>query len=165
MKRPYKEPDAIVSQSRIHHNQPPHNAGVDCGAEGGIRTPVAQRARRLQRRVIDHSTTSALLPSKCIFKIGSSQQRDLNPRPSLYKSAALPLSYAGSCKSGALPLSYSGIFSFFRARTSWMRPVLCRAGWAECTERGGVGMLIASCSCLSFSQYFSLALAGSLGTS
>ena len=55
----------------------------------GFEPTYGFRRPGLQPGAINHSTTPADV------KLGQSRRRDLNPRPSDYKSDALPLSYAG----------------------------------------------------------------------
>jgi hypothetical protein len=60
------------------------------GAQGRIRTFVATSAADLQSAAINHSATCALC-LLCVWESGCwSWRRDLNPRPSDYKSDALP---------------------------------------------------------------------------
>ncbi len=69
-----------------------HRRGAAICGGGRIRTYVGQRPTDLQSVVIDRSTTPPII----YFQFtGRSRRSDLNRRPTVYKTVALPLSYTG----------------------------------------------------------------------
>ena len=76
-------PDFKAPHSKL---RVPHK---NCGAQGRIRTSVTRCVADLQSAAINHSATCALVAARLGIS-GWSWRRDLNPRPSDYKSDALP---------------------------------------------------------------------------
>lgn len=68
------------------------------GGQGGIRTPVAL-APGLQPGPFNHSGTYPKFTTLFRQKRAWSRRWDSNPQPAVYKTAALPLSYAGQLTS------------------------------------------------------------------
>ena len=73
-----------------HRNRPAcHSSPSSPSGQGGIRTPVGRKPPDLQSGAIDRSATCP---------VGSPRREatrwDSNPQPTVYKTGALPLSYA-----------------------------------------------------------------------